>query len=298
MYLNKLLFPAPNSHYDAKTFEKELIWITRNRYQKDFKIDRKENSKPNKKKKPHLLNGNKFIGLFKNSKQAKNASQDPQSLNALNLETPSKRIPSITKLENGVLAQRNSQEKVETPPVTLEEVLQLKKNNSYSPMPKCQTPKKLSEEVMEEYKKEDDKSKKKKKKNKAACLSFLPKIHKDKKITLEMFDGSQEVPDALKFGVGPALRNLGPEIADAIIHRNKPPLDLYKESSSDSEDEPVNNLKKTVSIPCLYIKSRNRTQKTILYFHGNGEDLSSSYEFLQNLSHNLYVSHNSFIILC
>jgi len=291
MYLNKLLFPAPNCHYDAKTFEKELIWITRNRYQKDFKIDRKENSKPNKKKKPQLLNPNKLIGLFKNSKQSKTPSKQPQIINALNLETGQpKRIPSISKIEAGILAQRNNEIDQEFPHSSLPKLINFKDEVSFSPTPMCLSPKKMSVDIIEEIKKEDDKSKKKKKKTKAACFSFLPRMHKDNKITLEMFDGSQDVPDSLQFGVGPALRNLGPEIADAIIHRNKPPIDLYKESSSDSEDEPANNIKKTVNIPCLYIKSRVKTQKTILYFHGNGEDLHSSYEFLQNLSHNLFVT--------
>ena len=294
MYLNKLLFPAPSSHYDAKKFERELIWVSRQRNFKEFRIDRKSTPKTDEKKKPHLQSGNKIMNLFNPFKHTKDTTspKHAKALNALNLETGQSLKPVVVTHEIDLFTDKVIKEQ----DINLAEHLTklphfdfIKEEGSASPS-SGQNSKKMSIDHNEECKKEDDKCKKKKKKNKAACLSFLPRAHKDKKITLELFDGSNVSP-AFQIGVGPALRNLGPEIADAIIHRNK----QQEESSSDSEDEAPNVPKKMVNIPCLYLKCRISTNKTLMYFHGNAEDLNTSYEFLQNLSNNLLVFNLPFV---
>jgi len=291
MYLNKLLFPAPHSHYDAKKFQDELLWVARQRNFKEFRIDRKGTPKTEEKKKPPLQQGSKFINLFNPFKHTKDSPKSTKIISALNLETGTAIKPTIIKPEIDIFPDKVIREQdinLAEHMIKFPQFECTKEDASMSPA-SGQISKKMSIDNNEECKKEDDKSKKKKKKNKAACLSFLPKTHKDKKITLELFDGTHVSP-AFQIGVGPALRNLGPEIADAIIHRNKQPVDLEKDSSSDSEEETPNVPKKMVNIPCLYLKCRIPTSKTLMYFHGNAEDLNTSYEFLQNLSNNLLVN--------
>lgn len=53
---------------------------------------------------------------------------------------------------------------------------------------------------------------------------------------------------------------------------------------------------KMVSIPCLYLKSNVPTKKTMLFFHGNGEDIYLSSELLRTISEYLLVRLKCIIV--
>ena len=42
-------------------------------------------------------------------------------------------------------------------------------------------------------------------------------------------------------------------------------------------------------IPCLYIPSQNNSNKLLIYFHGNAEDVGNTQDFLQDISNNFNV---------
>jgi hypothetical protein len=144
------------------------------------------------------------------------------------------------------------------------------------------------EEQKNSAEKQDEKQKKKKKKNN--CFGFLLKVHKDKKVGLEIFNGANE-NNGIKINNQQDLNQLGPEILQEIMQKKED--EMHKDSSSDSDDEhlelPDTTLKKIVYIPCLFLPAEIDTPRTLLYFHGNGEDIYQSMELLRSLHKNLMV---------
>lgn len=286
MYLNKILFPAPHSNYKAKQFEDELFWVPREKHQKNFQINRKDVHKSEEKRKQNPHHSSKFMNLFKHHKSSKDQyKQQPKIVHTLNLETGASKLGGT--LKEIQISKEKSSENIRMPITP-----QLSRGGSYMNevvgSPQMQASHKFSVDIESEI----NKNKKKKKKGKGACLGFFPKMHKNKKVTLEIFDESNGMPPPFNLDGPVDLKNFGPELAHAILNQH-PHIDTINDSSSDSEEESASasatTTKKIVNIPCLHLKARIPTTKTMLYFHGNGEDLFTSYDFLQNLSNNLMV---------
>ena len=62
-----------------------------------------------------------------------------------------------------------------------------------------------------------------------------------------------------------------------------------QKSSNTSLSKHLTLVKGQVNIPCLYIPSQGGSDKILLYFHGNAEDVGYSYDFCRRLAQGLKV---------
>ncbi len=292
MYLNRLLFPAPPSTYDIKKLDKELIYIPRERSRrKDFKIQRPITSKSDEEKK---TSKNKFMKLFKGLKT-------PKPLGHSKTRSPRSEESSPKKSLHHYIGEDQYQPE--------NDIIEKNDIESSSPLSLFKIMKELEAEDDKDIpihhneisgrnsldsnkgESKDDKSKSKKKK-KVNCFGFLLKHGKSKKFDFEDHEGH---PHEYKLS---DMKHLSRDIINQLFENRKEEVD--KDSSSESDDEHLEShngtfsIKKVLFIPCLCLYSSEKTSKTLLYFHGNGEDINSAYDMLYNFNKNLLVS----LIIC
>lgn len=297
MYLNKLLFPTPKSTYDIKSMAKEILYIPRERsLRKKFKIQREiidpDNPNPKNKKGFKAL-FSKLSSSFKSTKKLPNptnperspkSGDSPQKQNSnedsdcsppkkLNLDELDQAIYEENKTCNGIGSDPES--KRPRPSITSNNMMRRSMGSK-----------------IDVSQKERPKSKKKK----PGCFGFMLK-GKSKKFDIEECDGASgqnhHHHNDLKMS---DLKHLSREIIAQILEERR----KGEDDSSSSEDEMDNNhqglpIKKVLFIPCWYLASRQPTQKTLIYFHGNAEDIYSASELLRNLNANLNVNSTHFI---
>ena len=290
MYLNRLLFPAPPSTYDAKKLDKELIYIPRERSRcKDFKIQRPVTSKSDEEKK---TSKNKFLKLFDKMKNLKppklfgqHKTRSPRSEDASPKKTIIHEIEEDNPRNDNLVIDKEEVES--SSPISLAQImkeLEAEDEKDVS-VHHIETLGRRSLDSIKETSKED--KGKLKKKKKINCFGFLMKHGKSKKFEIDDHDGH---PQEYKLS---DMKHLSRDIIAQLFENRREEVDKDSSSSSDEEHTESHNgitIKKVLFIPCLCLYSSIKTTKTLLYFHGNGEDINSAYDLLYNLNRNLLVS--------
>lgn len=291
MYLNKLLFPTPKSTYDIKTMANEILYIPRERsLRKKFKIQRKVQDPEN----PESKSKKGFKGFF--SKLSSSFKSTKKSTEVINTKHSPKSGESPVKHNSNDDSDCSPPKKLVLEDQENEIEENTKTNKEVGSDPEAQRPRMsqsmYSSNIMRRSmgSKTDiqPKDRPKSKKKKPGCFGFMLG-NKNKKFDIDEYDGAggsnHHHHNDLKMS---DLKHLSRDIITQILEERR----KGEDDSSSSEDEIENNhqglpIKKVLFIPCWCLASRQPTKKTLIYFHGNAEDIYSASELLRNLNANL-----------
>ena len=250
MHLNKLVFPAPHSSYTARTLKEQLHWIQRPIY------THKNALSDSKHKNPTNLND---ISHMKKS--------------CKDIESGKRTTLACTEIEMSkevCLSGQNEQKEMQSPKKVKSVNLDLENREIQNFYDYYGTRTSLNDLVVKQQEKS---SSNKRKKQNVGCFCFFSRVKSDPT------GGKQDIGNSQTVGNRRHKRTKSARY-----------IETQKEcSSSQKNSKPVVKEVKVVNIPCLYIKSNIPTKKTLLFFHGNGEDIYLSSELMRTISEYLCV---------
>jgi len=266
MYLNRFIFPAPQSSYSADILKDNLVWVQRPKSQ----------TKPSKDifKRPEA--DNHGIQLDPSSEMNQRASLDGfESFKRSEID-PEFGLQSDMFLFNS------------TAPRSMGSVGGFKSLNTIDVEKPCSLDQLTPEQNIPEFRvnindyPKEEHDFKKHHKGSGGCFGFFSKPKSKSK---------HHKRSARNEGSTVCSTRTSDVSAKRDMMRSEPDLKKPRSLSIEPLSKSVNlESKNIVKIPCLHLKCSYPTTKTLLFFHSNGEDIYLTYELLKYISEYLLVN--------
>lgn len=293
MYFNKLLFHPPSSRYTTQSLQGKIIWIPKQVPKKKKRTNPKKKSKSIDTTEHVLSKAATCTGiklLCTSSKRGVRDDSPDIHHNDIAIAIPEEKKDQIDmKIQPrkhtypGAHTHRKKSQEVVGRKSVNAEMQQTSRENKIDLEANNESREKAISSILDVKASHSMHNNEERKKvhQKGGCFQFfhLPK----RKFSDE--------------GGGTTMRTITLEkIAGLESHVGKV---LEHDSSSESEEEvPLDPLNFEITyIPCLFLGSKFPTKKILVYFHGNNEDISLTYDFLERLQSTFMVIMRSAIQL-